>query len=251
MVRTLFYILEIEQFKCRKDENSEQIMEHKSETELAIKQEPEDETESTDDASGINCSETISCRQTYINESLSDMCRSHQCTICPKSFGNAYGLTVHMKTVHSDDRKFRCPYCEKTYKTSSVLKTHIRAMHGPPELKKPHKCGECNKGFTNVTLLRDHQLLHNSGCFVCEICNKEYLNRYSLIRHFKLDHDEVSKKHCCTLCPKRFVSPSSLKRHLYHHSGERPFQCKMCSKSFNDKSNLVNHMKIHSPVKNH
>lgn len=53
----------------------------------------------------------------------------------------------------------------------------------------------------------------------------------------------------CKFCGKNFVFESRLKRHLYVHTGERPFACQHCGKTFNQKASLGQHILTHSARK--
>lgn len=53
----------------------------------------------------------------------------------------------------------------------------------------------------------------------------------------------------CNYCGKNFLFESRLRRHLYIHTGERPFVCRFCNKSFNQKASLGQHILTHSDRK--
>lgn len=53
----------------------------------------------------------------------------------------------------------------------------------------------------------------------------------------------------CRYCGKNFLFESRLRRHMYVHTGERPFTCEYCGKSFNQKASLGQHVLIHSDRK--
>ncbi|PVU87174.1 hypothetical protein BB559_006165 [Furculomyces boomerangus] len=60
--------------------------------------------------------------------------------------------------------------------------------------------------------------------------------------------EEIRKrKYECKYCKKRFSRPSSLKTHIYIHTGEKPYACEYpgCRKSFSVLSNLKRHAKVH------
>ncbi|KAG4086349.1 hypothetical protein H8356DRAFT_1735125 [Neocallimastix lanati (nom. inval.)] len=54
------------------------------------------------------------------------------------------------------------------------------------------------------------------------------------------------KRYKCSECGKRFSRPSSLKTHMYSHTGQHPFKCTLegCGRRFSVLSNLRRHMKV-------
>ncbi|KAL4247261.1 hypothetical protein ABKN59_006867 [Abortiporus biennis] len=51
------------------------------------------------------------------------------------------------------------------------------------------------------------------------------------------------KKHACWMCCKSFDRPSTLKKHMLVHTGERAHQCDTCGRRFGVASNLSRHVK--------
>lgn len=51
------------------------------------------------------------------------------------------------------------------------------------------------------------------------------------------------KKHPCWMCHKRFDRPSTLRKHLLVHTGEKAFACDTCGRRFSVQSNLNRHAK--------
>ncbi|KAJ7160674.1 hypothetical protein C8R43DRAFT_1177092 [Mycena crocata] len=70
------------------------------------------------------------------------------------------------------------------------------------------------------------------------------------VRELEEDADAIEegflsreKKHGCTMCHKRFDRPSTLKKHLLVHTGEKAFQCSICERRFGVMSNLNRHIR--------
>ncbi|GMT24063.1 hypothetical protein PFISCL1PPCAC_15360, partial [Pristionchus fissidentatus] len=53
----------------------------------------------------------------------------------------------------------------------------------------------------------------------------------------------------CDQCEKVFGKQSSLARHKYEHSGQRPYKCEVCDKAFKHKHHLTEHKRLHSGEK--
>ncbi|KAI7886477.1 hypothetical protein K492DRAFT_140546 [Lichtheimia hyalospora FSU 10163] len=62
--------------------------------------------------------------------------------------------------------------------------------------------------------------------------------------------EEPSEKYKCLYCQKGFSRPSSLRIHVYSHTGEKPFNCPEpgCGRRFNVQSNLRRHLRIHRTI---
>lgn len=50
----------------------------------------------------------------------------------------------------------------------------------------------------------------------------------------------------CSICLKKFDSPSKLARHFLIHMGLKPYKCQVCSKSFRQLCHLQTHRKVHN-----
>lgn len=68
----------------------------------------------------------------------------------------------------------------------------------------------------------------------------------------KKDHQPYHRYHCHH-CRKSFSRPSSLRIHIYSHTGEKPFKChhQGCGRSFSVHSNMRRHLRVHFYPPNH
>lgn len=57
----------------------------------------------------------------------------------------------------------------------------------------------------------------------------------------------TNDKYKCSYCQKGFSRPSSLRIHIYSHTGEKPFACPEpeCGRKFSVQSNMRRHLRIH------
>ncbi|CAH1101279.1 unnamed protein product, partial [Psylliodes chrysocephalus] len=78
------------------------------------------------------------------------------------------------------------------------------------------------------------------GQFTCDQCDKAFSKQSSLARH-KYEHSG-QRPHKCDECPKAFKHKHHLTEHKRLHSGEKPFQCSKCLKRFSHSGSYSQHM---------
>uniref|UniRef100_A0A9J2PTV6 Homeobox domain-containing protein n=1 Tax=Ascaris lumbricoides TaxID=6252 RepID=A0A9J2PTV6_ASCLU len=66
---------------------------------------------------------------------------------------------------------------------------------------------------------------------------------------WKLHRTDEEGLYACDQCDKMFGKQSSLARHKYEHSGQRPYKCDVCDKAFKHKHHLTEHKRLHSGEK--
>ncbi|XP_064470658.1 zinc finger E-box-binding homeobox 1-like isoform X2 [Ornithodoros turicata] len=78
------------------------------------------------------------------------------------------------------------------------------------------------------------------GVFSCDQCDKVFSKQSSLARH-KYEHSG-QRPHKCDVCEKAFKHKHHLTEHKRLHSGEKPFQCQKCLKRFSHSGSYSQHM---------
>ncbi|XP_075676758.1 Zn finger homeodomain 1 isoform X3 [Dermatophagoides pteronyssinus] len=78
---------------------------------------------------------------------------------------------------------------------------------------------------------------------------KEMKLNGSLSNQNSPDNNQSEGLFTCDQCDKTFSKPSSLARHKYEHSGQRPHKCDVCNKAFKHKHHLTEHKRLHSGEK--
>ncbi|XP_044731496.1 zinc finger protein 1-like [Chrysoperla carnea] len=76
--------------------------------------------------------------------------------------------------------------------------------------------------------------------FICDQCDKAFSKQSSLARH-KYEHSG-QRPHKCDLCTRAFKHKHHLTEHKRLHSGEKPFQCRKCLKRFSHSGSYSQHM---------
>ncbi|XP_069080388.1 zinc finger protein 148 [Pleurodeles waltl] len=84
-------------------------------------------------------------------------------------------------------------------------------------------------------------------CHICEHCNAAFRTNYHLQRHVFIHTGE--KPFQCCQCEMRFIQKYLLQRHEKIHTGEKPFRCDECGMRFIQKYHMERHKRTHSGEK--
>ena len=162
----------------------------------------------------------------------------HQCDLCEWRFATAKGLKGHQMMVH-ENQQFQCQKCEfkapKRSRIASHQKTHEREdltcrlcdFKSPFEkvlnihrirIHEGYSCKTCERKFTNLNSLRNHELSH--GSLKCKDCEFVALTRRRLAFHAYI-HTEMK----CDICTKSFLRPTRFHKHKLSHT---KFTCTIC-----------------------
>ncbi|XP_019769615.2 gastrula zinc finger protein XlCGF26.1 [Dendroctonus ponderosae] len=175
--------------------------------------------------------------------------REYKCESCSKSFNTHKDIRSHRLIVHTDSSKWKyiCEICTKPFPIKSNYDSHMRRHMGD----KKFACHLCEKKFTTKCDLQRHTRSHSDVReHQCSYCDKEYKDERVLKVHMaklhgigKVKIPVRTRNYVCHFCPKAYFAKNKLTRHLYTHSGEKPFKCPICDKKFNDKSYVKQHLK--------
>uniref|UniRef100_G7NYE7 Zinc finger protein 148 n=1 Tax=Macaca fascicularis TaxID=9541 RepID=G7NYE7_MACFA len=99
-----------------------------------------------------------------------------------------------------------------------------------------------------LTINEDGSLgLKTPKSHVCEHCNAAFRTNYHLQRHVFIHTGE--KPFQCSQCDMRFIQKYLLQRHEKIHTGEKPFRCDECGMRFIQKYHMERHKRTHSGEK--
>uniref|UniRef100_T1JG32 Zinc finger protein 1 n=1 Tax=Strigamia maritima TaxID=126957 RepID=T1JG32_STRMM len=100
--------------------------------------------------------------------------------------------------------------------------------------------GEDDRPLKRRKSWKQHKLDSEDGMYACDQCDKVFSKQSSLARH-KYEHSG-QRPHKCDVCSKAFKHKHHLTEHKRLHSGEKPFQCKKCLKRFSHSGSYSQHM---------
>ena len=148
-------------------------------------------------------------------------------------------------------KQFICfwPKCRFSAKNENKLNQHISQHLN----KRQFVCNQCNKVFIQLSHLNQHKRCVHSNVrpFVCRRidCNKRFKTKTNLNLHKRIHSTE--KPYKCTECDKRFTYSSDLSKHKLIHSGIKAFKCNVndCGKRFRKKVHLNEHINRHNGIK--
>uniref|UniRef100_A0A3Q3LKK9 C2H2-type domain-containing protein n=1 Tax=Mastacembelus armatus TaxID=205130 RepID=A0A3Q3LKK9_9TELE len=167
--------------------------------------------------------------------------RPFSCSLCGKTFPDSKSFKRHDR-VHRNGRIHVCKHCGKGFVYRFGLSKHLRMVHSRI---RPFVCQICNKGFFTKRDVEAHIRIHTGEKpFHCNLCEKKFASRVKLNVHFRWHNGE--KRHWCPYCGKGFLDFNNLKRHKYIHTGEKPYSCPYCSKHFSQSGHVKKHvMNVH------
>lgn len=205
--------------------------------------------------------------------------KNYRCKVCGKCYPNPSTFRVHMRT-HTGERPFKCQICGKGFVRWAGVAEHMKTHTS----LKPHVCGTCGKGYVMELYLKywlstfsdpscsfkiqsnleRHKILHTGNLpFCCSYCGKTFSQSDNLQLHVRTYHTyerpflcyECGKLKtksfifCAAIKPfilgKGFVSSTRLKRHMWVHTGYKPYLCEHCPKAYSNSNDLKNHERTH------
>ena len=123
----------------------------------------------------------------------------------------------------------------------SEIKKHCKGDFDPKLLDKGFVTNIINQ--SSILLQNVDKTIKEQTRFECEVCKMVVPHRKLLTDHLKthLPNAEDLKKHICDICNKRYTHRHSLLLHQRSHTGERPYGCDHCTSSFKSPRALKLH----------
>ncbi|KAJ2942168.1 hypothetical protein O0L34_g15708 [Tuta absoluta] len=131
-----------------------------------------------------------------------------------------------------------CEQCNIQLRDLRLYAQHFRRAHPDknrtkyPAMKTPCMCEQCGRIFQSMALLKDHMWVHTGEKrFKCDRCDKSFTQKTNLVFHMRV-HSNARPSYECPLCGKHFAFFNNRRRHMFIHTGLKPFKCDTCGKAF-------------------
>lgn len=87
--------------------------------------------------------------------------------------------------------------------------------------------------------------------WICKICNKEFLYKFTLVIHEQIDHKfKMITPTKCKYCGKELFD--ELQKHLFRDTNARArYKCEVCERKFRCKEELNIHKRKHEQIKSY
>ncbi|KAM3955048.1 uncharacterized protein ACR2FA_011081 [Aphomia sociella] len=155
---------------------------------------------------------------------------------------------VYPSQMRKAEGPITCEQCDLQLEDSRAYHGHFRRMHPDknrtkyPSMKSPCMCEVCGRMFQSYALLKDHRWTHTGERpFECEACGKCFRMKQRLVAHRRV-HSQQRTSYGCQVCGKQFSTHSNRQRHMFIHTGLKPFKCEMCGKGFKHSSEKRAHV---------
>ncbi|KAB7493844.1 Zinc finger protein [Armadillidium nasatum] len=157
---------------------------------------------------------------------------SRQVNVSFKSISNAAppkNIVIH-----------HCSYCSYSGKDKTNFKKHLRIHTG----EKPYICSFCPYRSSQSTNLKSHIRNKHSNDQ-----NKAREEDLSIDAEEGLSFPPYSRSsHVCPVCHYVARDKTNLRKHIFTHTGEKPFNCNLCDYKTTQSSNLHSHVRRKHPT---
>lgn len=165
-----------------------------------------------------------------------------ECAECHRTFSSRLTLAEH-QAWHDGKMLYSCPTCGQQFRQNTGLWRHLRT-HNPNSPRRRYPCPRCSREFARLDYFKEHLAAHDEshrGRFVCDVCERSFLQSSDLNRH-RMTHCSERRQFECSVCKRLFSNASSRKRHEKEHDPAQRMACPDCGATFKRPCQLKEHV---------
>ena len=191
-------------------------------------------------------------------QTVHEKLKPFECAVCKRYFSSKQILMRHHVHVHEGKQR-KCNACNRCFSAKHALRTHYAEAHEGK--KKRYQCNLCSRICSNKQDLTNHvkkKHVYETACdsnitnhrkelnsfiqglnetYLCEPCNRIFINEEKFMEHAKIIHKENHEK-----IDIQGVS------HLSVHEEENPVLCDLCNIIFSSQEQFRTHFEtMHEP----
>ncbi|RTG89840.1 uncharacterized protein DC041_0009858 [Schistosoma bovis] len=198
------------------------------------------------------------------------------CSVCQQSFES---VTLYEKHLHACTKtivinkppsQYRCRVCGMLLSSVGKIKQHYRRRHPcyrSHPIENPRVITETNlepstdinagnirisklraTGHLSTIIKRGQRQSKNSLSMLDQLIYQlpaEQPIIQDSSHAIKSNHKKRKTPYLCSVCNKKFVKPSLLKRHMTIHTKNKSYECVLCHARFTQKSSAKTHVLLH------
>lgn len=191
------------------------------------------------------------------------------CQVCGKRFSRADHLNRHAQ-LHTDIKVHKCILCGEEFPRASHLDKHRRRTHMAAattnmdpktithdnlQLLAAVASPESTHTFQYQQIGQPHNgpsTSMSTAELVTDHTNSVQISVASVEGENEVEcHTEPERPYPCSVCGRKFIRATHLRRHMRIHTGEKPFFCHICGRRYARGDYLRAHIHAHRREKFH
>ena len=183
----------------------------------------------------------------------------HKCILCGEEFARASHLDKHRRRTHTANAP-----ASMASKSITNNNLHLLAAVASPDSFQPQQVSHAgpstsasvtvqsndNDDNTLQIAIGNAEAANEVECqtepdrpFPCSVCGRKFIRATHLRRHMRIHTGE--KPFFCHICGRRYARGDYLRAHIHAHRREKFHKCRVCGEVYHDLARFSNHCLSH------